>query len=261
MLKSAPVTWSLSLLALLGLLGIPGGDGWAQGRRETPPDFLFGRPHGTVSLVFGYGVPRAASDIFEEVDTLFTLAKSDFRGPVLGIALAFTLDERWDLAVEIAHSGSERWSEYRDWVEEGKGGEKIPIEQKTTFRRTPVMLSAHYYLLDRGRSVGRLAWVPSRWAPYVGVGLGRVFYRFAQEGDFVDFVDSSIFTGEFESRGSAWMAQVFGGAQWSLSRSSVLRGEARYGWARADLDRLSYTGYDPIDLSGFQVTLGLGIRF
>lgn len=260
MLKSAAAPWSLGLLAL-GVLWTPGGEVSGQARRQMPPDFRFGRPNGSLSLVFGYGVPRGASDIWEEVDTLFTLARSDFQAPVMGAALAFTLDERWDLALEIAHSGSERWSEYRDWVEEGKGGERIPIEQKTTFRRTPVMIAAHYYMRDRGRSVGRLAWIPARWTPYLGVGLGRVFYRFAQEGDFVDFVDSSIFAGEFQSRGSAWMAQVFGGAQWSLGRSTVLRAEARYGWARAELDRLSYTGYDPIDLSGFQATLGLGIRF
>ena len=41
----------------------------------------------------------------------------------------------------------------------------------------------------------------------------------------------------------------------------VLTGEGRYLWADADLDKNIYRGYEPIDLSGFQVTMGIGVRF
>jgi len=41
----------------------------------------------------------------------------------------------------------------------------------------------------------------------------------------------------------------------------VVSAEGRYSIGDADLDRFSYSGYDPIDLSGFQGTVGFGIRF
>jgi hypothetical protein len=209
----------------------------------------------------GYGLPAARSQIFQEADTLFTMSKSDFSAPVVGASLAFMLDDRLDLAVELSYSESENWSEYVDWVEEGSGGQEIPIEQKTSFRRVPVSLSVRYYLRDRGREISRLAWVPAKWSPYVGAGLGRMYYRFAQSGDFVDFLDNSIFYGEMESSGSSWSGHLLAGAQYSLSRYFLLTGEARYSWSNAELDRYSYSGYDPIDLSGLQATMGIGVRF
>ncbi len=228
---------------------------------QRPRDFLFGKPRVTLTLNMGYGLPRAGSDIFQEVDTLLTLGKGDFRSPVFGGSVAVFLSERMDLALDVSYSGSESWSEYQDWLEDLGGGVEVPIEQKTTFRRIPVTASLRYYFLDRGREVSRFAWVPNKWSPYLGAGGGRVFYRFEQEGDFVDFLDYSIFGSRFESSGSSWTTHVLGGLQFAASTHAVVTMEGRYSWADAELDRNMFSGYEPIDLSGFQATLGIGVRF
>lgn len=88
-----------------------------------------------------------------------------------------------------------------------------------------------------------------------------MFYRFEQEGDFVDFLDYSIFGSRFESSGSSWTTHVLGGLQFAASTHAVVTMEGRYSWADAELDRNMFSGYEPIDLSGFQATLGIGVRF
>lgn len=224
-------------------------------------DFMFGKPRATLSFNMGYGIARAGSDLFQELDTLLTLGRSDFDSPVVGGALSFYLDDKVDLAFEVGFARSETWSEYRDWVEDLGNGDERPIEQKTRFTRVPMTATVRYYPVDRGRRISQFAWVPTRWSPYVGLGGGKLYYSFQQSGDFLDYVDYSIFTGEFGSKGYAWTGHALAGAQFALSAPVVLSAEGRYSWADADLDRISFDGYQPIDLSGFQLTAGIGIRF
>jgi hypothetical protein len=77
----------------------------------------------------------------------------------------------------------------------------------------------------------------------------------------VDFVDLSIFTNDYISEGWAWVGHALAGVQWALSPEWVVTAEGRYSLADADLDRPDYSGYEPIDLSGFQGSIGFGIRF
>ncbi len=248
----------LILLAAGFIFLQPSGEAAAQ----DPEGFLFSRPNVTLSFDMGYAVPRAESDFFQEIDTLFTLGKNDFRSPAFGATLAMHLNERLDLALRFSYQRSETWSEYRDFVEELEDGSRLPIEQETRLTQVPLTASLRYFFLDRGREISRFAWVPTAWSPYVGLGAGRIWYKFDQSGDFVDFVDYSIFTGALSSEGWGWTAHVLGGVQLSLSPRFVLNVEGRYSLAGADLDGATYgTAYDPIDLTGFRGNVGIGVRF
>ena len=247
----------LSLFALLALSAMGVVSPGAVLGQDFSDDFLFHAPKATVSFNLGYGVPGAGSDLFDEVTDIFFLGKDDFRAPVVGGGLSIFLNDRVDLAFEFSFAKSSTWSEYVDWVDD----QDLPIEQETSFTRVPVTVSFRYFLMDRGRSIGNLSWISTKWAPYIGVGGGRMFYEFEQIGDFVDFVDYSIFGGSLLSNGWAWVGHVFGGVQWAVSPQWVVTAEGRYSTANADLDRPDYGGYDPIDLSGFQGTVGFGIRF
>jgi hypothetical protein len=226
-------------------------------------DFMFGKPRATLSFNMGYGVARAGSDIFQEMDTLLTLGRRDFDSPVVGGSLAFYLNDRIDLSFQVGFSRSETWSEYVDWVEDLGDGREAPIEQKTRFTRVPMTASVLYYPVDRGRQLSRFAWVPTRWSPYVGLGGGRLYYSFQQRGDFLDTTDEEviIFTGDFRSSGYAWTGHALAGAQFALSAQIILSAEGRYSWADAELDRANFRDFQPIDMSGFQLTAGIGIRF
>jgi hypothetical protein len=136
----------------------------------------------------------------------------------------------------------------------------LPIEQTTTFQTTSIAVGGRYYFQDRGRSIGRFAWVPRRLSPFVGGGVGWVAYEFEQEGDFVDFQTLEIVGDHLRSTGSGAAAYASAGADLSLGNQFYLTGEARYTLASGDVEG-DYSLYDWIDLSGLQVMAGISLRW
>jgi hypothetical protein len=249
--------WRPLLLALAALVVIP-----ALGHAQGGPGFLFRQPTLTLTLRAGYAVPTVSSDVFADGREFLTLERSDFHALSFGGDVMLRVSDRVDLGGGMNYTASEVRSEFRDWV----GADDLPIVQDTRFTRLPVTLNARFFLTDRGRSIGRFAWVPTTFAPYLGGGAGAMRYSYSQIGEFVDYqtideTGADIFYDALYSEG--WTATVHGmaGADLTLTPRLVLNGEARYYWAAADMDLSSFEGFDPIDLAGFQATVGLSIRF
>jgi hypothetical protein len=225
-------------------------------------DFLFSRPAVTLAIRAGWAVPRAQSEIFDfTMDQLVIrpgkdIQRRDFAGPSIQGELAVRVHDRLDVALGVGHTESEIRSEDREFVEDND----LPIEQTTHFRRTPVEVGVKAYLMDRGRAISRFAWVPNRLAPWIGAGAGAMFYDFDQTGDFVDYETLDIFTKSFESQGTTPTAHVAAGLDLSLGPHLLAIGEGRYQWARSDMST-DFKDFDPIDLSGFQITIGVAARF
>jgi len=244
---------------VLAALALP-----AAAAAQQHRDFLFRTPRATLGLQVGYAMPTASSQIFDFTEQQLTVSRSDFRSATWGGELAIRVTPRVDVAMDVSYARSRTLSELRDWVDNNN----LPIQQVTEFRRVPLTFGAKVYLKDRGRSVSRFAWIPTRWAPFVGAGAGWVWYRFKQDGDFIDEGDCianpdtgcGIFTDRYLSDGNAPTIHVFGGADWTLNRSFLLTAQARYAWARADMGS-DFIGFDRMDLSGFQATAGISVRF
>lgn len=219
-------------------------------------DFLFRRPLFTLGFQVGYAVPLAGSEVYDFATDELTLTKSDFNAVTWMGSFAFRATERIDIGFEVGYAKSDKRSEFREW-EDTDG---LPIEQNTLLRRVPVSATVRGFLFDRGQRISRFAWIPGKWSPFAGVGIGRMNYSFEQVGDFVDFESLDIFTDTFRSEGNATTFHLLAGADYSLGTRFILRGEGRYSWAEADMDR-DFVDFDPIDLSGFQATMGFGIRF
>jgi hypothetical protein len=83
------------------------------------------------------------------------------------------------------------------------------------------------FVLSPGRSVGRFAWVPARYVPYLGAGAGLMYYRFRQTGDFIDFDSLGVFPDTFVSRGWEPAYHAYGGLEMTLAPRVVLSTEAR----------------------------------
>ncbi len=251
-----PLRTALVAIAL-GALTLPTA-GAAQQRRDH--DFLFRTPRASLSFRFGYALPDVSGEAFDFTLDSLTASRSDFGSATVGGELAFRLTPRVDLALDVGYSRSSTLTEYRNWVDNND----LPIQQTTEFRRIPVTAGVKYYFMDRGRSIGRFAWIPNRWAPYLGAGAGWVWYRFEQSGDFVDYDTFDVFADTYSSDGNTATLHVFGGADWSLSPTFVLTTEARYAWATADMGR-DFVSPDgsavTMGLSGLQVTAGISVRF
>ena len=52
---------------------------------QTSPDFLFGRPRGTVGMRTGWMFASANSDLFTFVQDQLTVERKDFNAPAIGV--------------------------------------------------------------------------------------------------------------------------------------------------------------------------------
>jgi hypothetical protein len=218
--------------------------------------FLFQPPPVTLSIRAGYDRALAGSDIFSLSTEQLTLNRGSFSAPSVAVDLGVRVAPRLDVVAGISFSPATARSESRGFV----GTDDLPIEQSTEFRRVPVTLGVKGYLMPRGRSIGRYAWVPARFAPYVGGGGGVMWHRFRQSGEFVDFETLDVFPDEYLTSGWTPTAHAMAGLEYSVGARVSLTGEARYTWARADMSS-DFARFDRIDLSGLAATAGLAFRF
>lgn len=225
---------------------------------QTGDGFLFKEPRVSLKLETGYGFQRAESALFDQVIDDFTLERRDFDSPYLGGELGVRVNEQWDVALGVGYQSASTVSEYRDFV----GTDDLPIEQVTTFRLVPLVVSGKYYLKPRGRSIGRFAWIPETVVPYLGAGVGLMSYRFEQDGEFVDESDPGlpIFRDRLTTDRNTFLARAAAGLDFAVSERFVLSGEARYHYARGSLDN-DFSRFGDIDLDGLQLVAGVSVRF
>jgi hypothetical protein len=220
------------------------------------PDFLFGRPRASVAVRGGWVFSRAGSDWYDFVTDQLTLEKRDFNAPTFATDVDITLNDRLDATIGFDYGSASSGSEYRHFVDNNRQ----PINQQTQLRQVDITGGIRLSLLDRGRRISSFAWIPRNVVPYVGAGGGMVWYDLEQKGDFVDFVDFSVFRDLFESKGWAPTAHVMGGVDVRVARKLFLTFDARYRWAAADLSS-QWVDFDPIDLSGLRLSAGVNVAF
>jgi hypothetical protein len=230
----------------------------ADGRAQWSGDgFLFRTPAWSLSLHAGLAVPRARSDVFSFTSEQLTVDRADFRSLALGIDVERHLVEGTHLVFSLDGARRAPNSEFREFID----NEDLPIEQTTKFARVNVSIGVKQYLMKPGRSIGRLAWVPARIAPFVGIGAGALRYDFHQYGDFIDFQTMEVFEAQFHSTGWTATAHGRGGVDLSLTPRIALTAQGRYDWAKAAKLSSDFLGFDRIDLTGFATTIGLTVRF
>jgi len=224
--------------------------------QDTGDGFLFKAPAGTVAFRGGFDRPTAGSDVFKFATDQLTLSRGDFRSFTFLADVDYRVTRRVDAVFSVALSRSNTPSEFRHWVDNNRHA----IEQTTTFMRVPLTASVKAYLTEPGRSAGHFAWIPARYAPYVGGGGGAMWYQFRQSGDFFDPATLHVFSDVFDSTGWTPTAQGFVGTDVSLNPRFALTTEVRYQWAKARLSK-DFSGFDRIDLSGLALTAGISIRY
>lgn len=228
--------------------------GTGRGVRQRP-DFVFGQPGFSLGIRGLWKQARAEGDLYDFVTRELTLERSDFNAPGIAFDVGFALTSRLDALVGIDFSLTSAGSQDREYPVDTEG---IPIEQKTELSQLGVTGSLAFALAPRGRAIGQYAWIPSRVVPYVGAGGGLTRYEFVQFGDWVDFVDLSVFTATFRTRGWGLSAHLLGGVDIRMTPHVLLTTEVRRLWARGEVGG-DFVGHDPVDLGGLH--LGVGVRF
>jgi len=262
--RATPVVLFLSLI-FLGLFAVgmavvnpafgqPSRQWDRDGEREE--DFFFSEPKHFIGFRVGKFFPRAESELFDMVTDELTLEKDDFRAWDLALDAGFPLCERVELVFSAEYMKRTEHSEFREWVDE----QDLPITQKTYYSQFPMTAGVKILLIPRGRQVGRYAWLPSRFVPYVGAGAGVLWYNFGQSGDFVDYLTLDIFSADLESSGWSVTGYLGGGVDINIAKYTYLTADLRYSWANPELDQ-DYVGFDPLKLDGWRATVGLQWHF
>ncbi len=219
--------------------------------------FLFGRPSGSLAVRAGFDQALLGGDLYSYLTNDFTLSRRNFGAFDLTGEVAFRVRPQVDAVLGLGYSGSTAQSEYRNWLDNNN----LPIQQRTNLVRVPVTASLRWYLAPQGRSIGRFAWVPGGVSPYVGAGVGALWYHLHQWGDFINFADSNkVFYDELNSDQWTLSGHVFFGLDIPVSPRWVLTTEARYTYAKGGVGG-DFAGYNGIDLSGVSVTAGFAVRF
>ncbi len=254
--------WRTSLLAVLAV-GIGTAAPWPEtAAAQSSGDFTLGTPKASLAVRFGYNLPRTGGsggsddNLWAFTREQLTVEKGDFGGIFLGAELGVRVSERFDVTVSAGRSSAKALSEFRAYVDT----DDRPIEQTTEFSTLPLTVGIKAFPWKRGRSVGRFAWVPRSWNPYAGVSAGIVRYRFQQYGDFVDFETKDIFSDDFRSEGTTATVHLRAGIEVGVSSTLMLTAESRYAFGSASLGR-DFEGFEDLDLTGFQATAGIALRF
>jgi len=249
----APKLFSLAIALALAIPAVP------AAAQNAGDGYLFHAPVVTIGVRGGYSGATAGSDVFDDVTRQLTLSKSEFGSLSVGADIGFNITSKLDLTLDAGFSRSSHRSEFRDFVDNNN----LPIEQTTTFERIPLTANLKLRLASPGRSIGHLAWIPNRFVPYIGAGLGAMSYRLKQEGDFVDFNTNAVFPSTFDTQADgkdwAFVQQVMAGAEYNFSPMFGVTLDARYLHGRGDLGT-AFSGFDKIDLSGASATIGLSMR-
>jgi len=225
--------------------------------RQGPDGFLFVTPRVALGMRAGFNFARAGSDVFDLATNQLTLNHADFGSFMVAGDLAITVAGPIDIVLGGGYASMTKSSEFREYEDQ----DGLPITQRTSFSQAPVTGLVRAYLTSRGRQIGRFAWVPSKFAPYVGFGGGWTHYTFRQSGSFVDYVDLSIFDDTFESSGWTAVGIANAGADYTLHPHVVLNTDVRYQFGSGDLDREFIDFSDGLDLTGFQLSMGVRFRF
>lgn len=230
------------------------------------PDFLFGAPRFSLSLMGGVFLPRAEGQFYEFVFDELTLNRDSFRGGALGAELGVRMSDRVHAIVTVTATRSEDDSSLREVWYDPDGGE-LSLRQTTRLVQGPTITGGlKFYPLSSGEAISRFAWAPARIAPFVSAGVGGSWYVLEQWGDWVvvdenDPDEGWVVTEEYTSDGGSLATFAGAGLDLSLSPRLALTLDGRYLWSEADLRGDFTGGWDPIDLSGLRLSAGLTYRF
>ncbi len=213
--------------------------------------FFFSLPASTQASGFevrlGGFLPRGHSNLFDDVNELYGVTNDDFQGLTGGAEYSVGMGDHFELGFHVDGYGRSIASSYVDFDREDGG----PIFQELQLNVVPA--GATFRFLPAGRR--------ARFSPYVAAGADVFFYKYEEEGEFIDFFDDDlpISVDAFESEGTAVGWHAAAGLRVPVSHDFSITGEVRYQQARTRMN--DDFGQNDLDLSGTSVTLGAHLRF
>ena len=172
----------------------------------------------------------------------------DFKNVTFGGEYLFGLGDFLEGGVGVSYYQNTVHSVYAALVNTN-GAE---IAQDLKFKIVPITATIRFLPLGRGAAV----------EPYVGAGIGIFNWRYSEIGDFVDPVDSSVFSNRYVADGTSVGPVILGGLRFPIGDALTIGGEVRWQKATGDTGGLDegFLG-DKIDLGGTTANFTIHFRF
>jgi len=224
----------------------------------------------------GLFIPRAQSDLWTIEFENMSFSKTDYMTTNFGFAYEYFLTREASLVIGVDSYSKNKVGRYVDFagIQLVEGDFAFPIEDyeehfppthSFNVSITPIQLSLK--LTPMGRK--------GKFIPYVGGGVGLYLWTVRLNGDWVDFDDvwlfeddnidiyaiKSVFPPEGEERNRiSFGYHVFGGVMVPFTQRMTFEVEFKYNRAQGELKE-AFEGFEPFDLSAYQISLGLNYWF
>ena len=232
------------------------------------PSYVFS---GIFTFKAGLFIPRAQSDLWEDEFYYMDFTKTNYQNTNFGFCYEYFLTKQLSLVLGIDSYNKNKGGNWIDYVgysfDEGDfaypsdyEGDFIPYHSFNV-SITPIQVS--FKLTPLGRK--------GKFIPYVGGGAGLYIWSVRLQGDWIDLNDEwwdleediPIYPIYFsdtrdESKISTGF-HLFGGVMFPVARRISLEVEFKYSQAQGKLK--AFQGFEPFDLSAYQISLGLNYWF
>ncbi len=237
----------------------------------------------TVSFKVGYFIPRGQSDLWEiELDQM-TFNKSNFQNTQFSFAYEYFLAPQISVVLGIDSYSKNKVGNYLDYV--GISGQNLGVDTDFAFPDdyAPDFSPAHIFSVSITPIQLSIKLTPmgrrDKIIPYIGGGVGLYIWTVRMQGDMIDFSDEWFYEDpdigdvsiypiySIDAREENKLAigyHAFGGIMIPFARRITLDAQFKINVAKgkfSDDAASGFEGFDPFDLSGYQVSLGINYWF
>jgi hypothetical protein len=202
--------------------------------------------------------PTGGGDFWETNEAAFTLDSSDFDGFTGGIGYAMSMSNYVDLGFNADFYAESVRSADRFFNDQFGN----PILHDTRLFEMPLTIDVK--IMPAGRFARRGPdgrHYVRRPVPYIGGGIGGIYWQYEEEGDFVAS-DLSVVYDRLTESGMAFETHAFAGIEFPMSPGWNLTLEGRYSWSDTNVGG-AFATVNPgrLELGGASFYVGGSMRF
>jgi len=220
----------------------------------------------------GLFIPRAQSDLWRTEFDQMTFNKTHYNTTNFGFGYEYFLASEVSVVLGVDSYSKNKVGSYVDYVgiEFVEGDFAFPNDYVEDFfpthvfniSITPLQLSVKLTPLGR----------KGKFIPYVGGGVGLYLWNVRLTGDMVDFDDVWVYEPDgidiypiisvdaWETNRISFGYHVFGGIMVPFTKRMTFEVEFKHNRAQGELKE-AFEGFEPFDLSAYQISLGLNYWF